>query len=138
MISNILSSENENNSSYNNENIYFNENNKKEKELNSFLSPYLTTIEDFKQVNDIFEFLLEKDYEGISGQLPSVLKINNNIEGERVKEILEKTIHNNYFKKFIIKKSKEIFHIKKELKLGRPKKTQLKKESIINIKKIML
>ena len=124
MINVFLSSENENNS-IDNRNFHSYDN--KEKELNSFLSPYLTTIEDFRQFNEPFELLLEKDYKEISGLLPSIIKNNNIIEEERVKEILEKTIHNNYLKKFIIKKSKPVFNIKKELKLGRPKKYSFKR-----------
>ena len=84
-------------------------------------------MDDFKQVNESFEFLLDKDIEEISGLFPSIFKNNNIKEEERVKEVLENKIHNNYFKKFITKKTNRIFNIKKEIKLGRPKKNAIKK-----------
>jgi len=110
------SSENDNNSFDNNENKKLKELKKKERDLNYYLSP-LTTISDLKQANEPFDFLAEKDYEEIL-ELSLYNTIKNSKNEEKIKEILK----NKYIKKFIIKKSGNIFNIKKEIKLGRPKK----------------
>ena len=110
------SSENDNNSFDNNENKKLKELKKKERDLNYYLSP-LTTISDLKQTNEPFDFLAEKDYEEIL-ELSLYNTIKNSKNEEKIKEILK----NKYIKKFIIKKSGNIFNIKKEIKLGRPKK----------------
>lgn len=130
MINSISQSENENNSINNEDkNNYYNEKNKKEKNLNSYITPYLSTIPDCRYTQDNYDFLLEKDLEEISGIIPYNIKsIKNFKEEQRINDIiLEKKIQNNYTKKFIIEKPDKIFCIKKETKLGRPKKNSIKK-----------
>ena len=131
MINFFFSSENENNSFDDNDNENKNNNSlkEKEKEICSFLSPYITTISDFKQPNnEPFDFLLDKDYEELYELFPyNKDKIKEIKEEDKLKEIINKKRQNNYIKKFIIKKPDRIFNIKKEIKLGRPKKNTFKK-----------
>ena len=129
MINSICPSEKDNNSINGDKHNYFNEQNKKEKNLNSFETPCLTTnLSEFRHIQDNYDFLLEKDFEEISGIFPYNIKnIKNFKEEERIKDIFGSKMQKNYSKKFLIKKPEKIFNIKKEIKLGRPKKNSKKK-----------
>ena len=136
MINSICPSENDNNSINGEKHNYISEQNKKENNLNSF-TPFLSTISDFKNIQDNYDFFLDKDFEEISGLFPpnNIKNIKNLKEEERIKEIYGNKIQKNYSKKFIIKKPEKIFNIKKEKKLGRPKKNAIKKGTHDKFKK---
>ena len=128
MINFFCSSENENKSFDDNENHNFSDDKEKENEIKSFLFPYITTISDFKQTNnEPFDFFLDKDYEELYELFPYNKEKFKEIKEEDKLKVIRKQYQNNYVKKFIIKKPKIIFNIRKEIKLGRPKKNTFKK-----------
>ena len=128
MINSISQSENDNNSINGDKNNFNNDQNIKEKNIKSCITPYLSTSSEFKHIQDNYDFLLERDFEEISGIFPYNIKsIKNFKEDEKIKENVGKKIEKNYSKRFIIRKPEKIFTIKKEIKLGRPKKNSFKK-----------
>ena len=103
--------------------------NKKEQNPNLLLSPYLTTASDFKPYGESFEFIINKNIKDFL----EITKNNINI-GDVKKEKNKNFLCRNPYKKnnedkFIIKRYRNtspIFNIKKEIKLGRPKKNSNK------------
>ena len=103
--------------------------NKKEQNPNLLLSPYLTTASDFKPYGESFEFIINKNIKDFL----EITKNNINI-GDVKKEKNKNFSCRNLYKKnnedkFIIKRYRNtspIFNIKKEIKLGRPKKNSNK------------
>ena len=128
MINSICQSENDNNSLNEDKKNNFNEQNKNEKNLSSYITPYLSTTTDFKHIQDNYDFILERDFEEISAIFPYNIKnIKNCKDEEKINEIFGINLKKNYSRKFIIKKPEKIFNIKKEAKLGRLKKNSSKK-----------
>ena len=67
MINSISQSENDNNSINGDKNNFNNDQNIKEKNIKSCITPYLSTSSEFKHIQDNYDFLLERDFEEISG-----------------------------------------------------------------------
>jgi len=96
MINSISQSENDYNS-FNSDiiNIY-NDQNKKEKNNGSYIIPYLSINSEFKNIQDNYDYLLEKDFEEISGIFPYNIKgIKNFKEDKKIKENVGKKLENN-------------------------------------------
>ena len=128
-MTNIFSSEEESFNTLLNENeTCFNHQTKIGKDLNSIIAPFTPFIFTISDYNNPKESYFKYKNNELSDFFS--LKKNNKMnidEEEKAIDKFENKIQNNYFIKFMIRKPKDIFIIKKETKLGRIKKNSLKK-----------
>ena len=125
------------------EDIY---NYKNKKESNNAFSPNIIEISSLNQYKESIDPLVSDDNSDFSpliygSTIKNMISLEEREEdeNENTNNMKKRVDNNNSISKFIVKKinKKQIFKVKKILKLGRIKKFLIKKESMTNFKKIM-